>query len=100
MHLMSSIIELRDLQAFLRDDVRCLHDDHVNSCLEYIGEGLAYYINRMHETDAKIFAVKCPTVLYQDMTNGQLNEGLYILHQCIESACKVNCAVITMAIKG
>lgn len=98
-HLMYSIVELRDMQSFLRD-IRCSDDTAVNACLEYIGEGLAYYIKRMHDTDAKIFAAKCPSILYMDMTVDQLHDGLHVLQQCIEGTCKVNCAVIQMALKG
>jgi hypothetical protein len=97
--LLSSIVEMRDMQTFLRD-ITCYDVSRVNTLLNYVGEGLAYYINRMHETDAKVFAAKCPEVLYEDMTLEQMYNGLLILIKCVDSACKVNCAVIKMSLKG
>jgi ABC-type transporter Mla MlaB component len=37
---------------------------------------------------------------FENMSIAQLNENLYEFQQCIEGACKINCCVIKMALKG
>lgn len=96
--LSDSIIELRDLQRFLRE-VQCNSED-VKASLSLVGEGLSYYLGRMHETDAKVLAKKSPATLFEDMSVEEFYRGKEILADCIEGMCKVNAAVINCSLKG
>ena len=96
-HLFESIIELRDLQGFL-EDMRS--HVHIDKALDIIAEGMVYYVNRMHLTDANTFANVSSRFLREGMNSSEIYDGIYKLLDCIDAMCAVNRAVMRSFLKG
>ena len=92
-----NIIELRDLQYFLKT---CPASDQTEKFLEYVGEGMAYFLNLMDKNDAHMFASKVRCTLATDMNAQEVKNGMEILIKTIDGMCKVNAAIISMALRG
>ena len=96
--LSESILELRDLEYILRE-ASCYSAENVNGVLHYLGDALSYYLSRMHVTDASMLAKKSPQLLYEDMSLEDFLNAKEKLANCVDGMCKVNAAVIRMALK-
>ena len=102
--LQDSITEIRELQRFLNETYYSCNKlcslCGTESVINFVAEGIAYYMGRMHATDARVLKKQTPLFLREDFTCSQIQTALLLLSRCTEQMCLINTKVILSALKG
>jgi hypothetical protein len=101
--LRESLVDLRDLQYALRDHQTTLYRwkrEDVSIAIMLAREICAHYLNIMHPTDSSSLAPKVFHILKDTVNLEQLNEDLTAITSMIDTMCKVNVSVISLALRG
>lgn len=97
----NSIVELRDLQAFMRTVLSetCFKDFDVEFAKRAVHESLRYYLPRMHSTDAEVLVKHVPPLLHLKFRREEVEAGLERLIENLDTMCKINCRVISSTLR-
>jgi alkaline phosphatase len=98
------MIEIRDLQQFLTHTLKyCDYLCTNNGCknvISFIADGIAYFMGRMHASDARVLQKQTPLFLHEDNNSVEIQGSLMFLIRCTEHMCMINTKVILSALKG